>query len=337
MFVAATLVLAYCFIIGACVGSFLNVVAWRLPLGMSLVHPPSHCPACKTPIGLRDNVPIFGWLMLRGRCRNCGVWISPRYPLIELLMAVAFTLVAYHDLVCAGHDPARALGRPVMASMLFDWAAARSWIFHCTLVSFLAAIALLESEAVRPGRGLLLLLLLSGLVPPLAWPDLRPVIGITPESGQAGAIDSLLAGAQGLVVGLVCGAALAWGYDGRSAQRYRIVSCAAALGAAGLFLGLESLLIVITLATLMQLLLRVAEIWRPTGVLPRSAAMLVAAIVPIAFGTGPLKRALSSMAGSDDLWVWINLVNVLSLVVLTMAVLLGLRTFARKRPHSSVS
>src|SRR6476659_6514384 len=72
---------------GAILGSFLNVVAYRLPRHESLLRPPSHCPACDAPVKPYDNIPILSWLLLRGRCRNCGVAISPRYPLVEALTA----------------------------------------------------------------------------------------------------------------------------------------------------------------------------------------------------------------------------------------------------------
>ena len=80
----------YIFFIGACVGSFLNVVIYRLPAGKSLIKPGSHCPVCNTPIKPWHNIPIFGWLLLRGRCANCDEKISARYPLIELLTALLF-------------------------------------------------------------------------------------------------------------------------------------------------------------------------------------------------------------------------------------------------------
>ena len=70
---------------GATIGSFLNVVAYRLPRAESLVHPGSRCPGCGTAIKVYDNVPVFGWLLLRGRCRSCRTAISPRYPIIEAL------------------------------------------------------------------------------------------------------------------------------------------------------------------------------------------------------------------------------------------------------------
>lgn len=74
--------------LGAALGSFLNVVAYRLPRRQSLVRPASSCPGCGTPIKLYDNVPVLGWLMLRGRCRSCRSPISSRYPIVEALTAV---------------------------------------------------------------------------------------------------------------------------------------------------------------------------------------------------------------------------------------------------------
>jgi leader peptidase (prepilin peptidase)/N-methyltransferase len=78
------------FIFGSMVGSFLNVCIHRMPLGQSIVKPPSHCPHCKYSIPWYLNIPLFTWLFLRGRCRNCGAQISIRYYLVELLTALAF-------------------------------------------------------------------------------------------------------------------------------------------------------------------------------------------------------------------------------------------------------
>lgn len=75
-------------VLGACVGSFVNVVAWRLPREESLLAPPSHCPRCGTPLAWFENVPLFGWLLIRGRCRHCRQPVSSRYPLVELLSAL---------------------------------------------------------------------------------------------------------------------------------------------------------------------------------------------------------------------------------------------------------
>jgi leader peptidase (prepilin peptidase)/N-methyltransferase len=80
-------------VLGALIGSFLNVVIHRLPRGESLVTPGSHCPACGAPVRSFDNVPVLSWLVLRGRCRSCGAPISMRYPAVELLTAASFAAV----------------------------------------------------------------------------------------------------------------------------------------------------------------------------------------------------------------------------------------------------
>jgi leader peptidase (prepilin peptidase) / N-methyltransferase len=79
-------------LLGLMLGSFLNVVAYRLPRGESLATPASHCPGCDTPIKPYDNVPVLSWLLLRGRCRACGEPIAWRYPLVELATAVLLAL-----------------------------------------------------------------------------------------------------------------------------------------------------------------------------------------------------------------------------------------------------
>lgn len=81
-------------IFGALIGSFLNVVVYRVPLGRSVVAPASACGQCGHPIRWYDNIPVISWLVLRGRCRDCGARISVRYPLVELAGAVAFAFVA---------------------------------------------------------------------------------------------------------------------------------------------------------------------------------------------------------------------------------------------------
>jgi leader peptidase (prepilin peptidase)/N-methyltransferase len=79
---------------GAVIGSFLNVLAYRLPRGESLVAPRSRCPACGVQIASYDNVPVLSWIVLGGRCRRCHGAISPRYPLVEALTAALFVAVA---------------------------------------------------------------------------------------------------------------------------------------------------------------------------------------------------------------------------------------------------
>jgi leader peptidase (prepilin peptidase)/N-methyltransferase len=100
--------------VGALIGSLLNVVIWRLPRKESLVTPGSHCPSCEHEIAPYDNVPVVSWLVLRGRCRYCGARISPRYPLVELLTAVAFAAVV----AVRGFDEGLVLELPFVACLI---------------------------------------------------------------------------------------------------------------------------------------------------------------------------------------------------------------------------
>lgn len=84
----------FAFLLGACFGSFLNVCIGRWPAGMSVIRPPSRCPACERPIRAYENVPIFGWIALRGRCAGCRSPISAQYPLVELLIALVWLAAA---------------------------------------------------------------------------------------------------------------------------------------------------------------------------------------------------------------------------------------------------
>jgi leader peptidase (prepilin peptidase)/N-methyltransferase len=83
-------------LLGLLIGSFLNVVIHRVPLGVSIAFPPSHCPSCDMKIAPWDNVPLLSYLWLRGRCRHCATPISLRYPVVELLTGVVFVAIAAH-------------------------------------------------------------------------------------------------------------------------------------------------------------------------------------------------------------------------------------------------
>lgn len=101
-------------VLGALIGSFLNVVIHRVPAGESLVSPGSRCPECGTPVRPWDNVPVLSWLLLRGRCRACGAGISRRYPLVELLTAVVFAAVV----AVRGFDEDLVLELPFVAALI---------------------------------------------------------------------------------------------------------------------------------------------------------------------------------------------------------------------------
>ncbi len=89
------IMLLFVFVLGLFIGSFLNVCICRLPKEESIVFPPSHCPKCKKRLGIPDLMPVFSYLILRGRCRYCGDSISFRYPLVEILTGILFVAVFF--------------------------------------------------------------------------------------------------------------------------------------------------------------------------------------------------------------------------------------------------
>lgn len=93
------LVVAWLFWVGSAIGSFLNVVAWRMPRGQS-INGFSHCPRCNKRLSAQENWPVFGWIALRGRCRTCRLPISPRYPIVELVVGLTITLVGFVEVYC---------------------------------------------------------------------------------------------------------------------------------------------------------------------------------------------------------------------------------------------
>ena len=117
-----TLVVVYATLLGAVVGSFLNVCVHRWPRDESVVKPRSRCPQCGSPIAWYDNIPILGWLILRGKCRNCGNPISARYPLVELAVALiwggAMLAFAWGDVTLTPHAIGEALRVAIFVTIL---------------------------------------------------------------------------------------------------------------------------------------------------------------------------------------------------------------------------
>jgi leader peptidase (prepilin peptidase)/N-methyltransferase len=144
------IVAAFVFVVGACVGSFLNVVIYRLPKGKSVIRPGSQCPTCGHAIRWYDNVPVVSWLVLRGRCRDCGACFSGRYSVVELATAILFVVSAAAGPLAGGP---RSLG------LLYDARIWTSFALHATLGSTLIAIALIRIDGHRVPRVLAVLLL----------------------------------------------------------------------------------------------------------------------------------------------------------------------------------
>lgn len=136
----------FVFAFGACVGSFLNVLVYRLPAGISVISPPSRCPVCGWRLTWRENLPIIGWLLLRGRCRRCGVSISPQYITIEALTGAMFLLLY---LAYFAASPGTAWWGNVGGPWWYingPWQALPAFLLHAGLLAALLAMTLIDAR-----------------------------------------------------------------------------------------------------------------------------------------------------------------------------------------------
>lgn len=184
----AYLGLVWFFVVGACVGSFLNVAIARLPLEKSLLWPGSRCGKCYQSIRWYDNIPLVSYLWLRGRCRSCGQQFSPTYLAVELFTALGFAGLYYFEVMGNCHDwPA---GNPWLAQWgVHPWHMYIGCAYHATLFSFLMAVSVCDLRGrIIPFSmtftGMLVGLMGSVLMPwPWPWPD---NMGVLPRGAMAG-------------------------------------------------------------------------------------------------------------------------------------------------------
>ncbi len=184
------------FIIGATIGSFINVCVYRIPWQKSVIWPASRCPNCLHAIATRDNVPILGWILLRGRCRTCGLAISPRYPIVEAAVAILFVCVFLVDVVI----------HPVGFGML-DTTSLIRMLYHQVLIALIVTGSLIDADlTIIPD-----VITVPGMVIGVTLGTLVP--GLRPEPSSA---HSML---EGLGVGL-----LGWAVGGGLIWAVRIVA-----------------------------------------------------------------------------------------------------------------
>jgi prepilin signal peptidase PulO-like enzyme (type II secretory pathway) len=211
---AQWLILAWLLLVGAAVGSFLNVVIYRLPAGLNIAWPGSFCPLCHHPIRWYDNIPVLGWVLLQGRCRDCRAPIAVRYPLVEAATSLLFVVVAIHEIFHdAANLPARvagpaASGQPLMplTEIIVIYG------YHLLLLCTLLAAGLIAYDAKRQPLRLFVPMFLVGLLAPAWFPWLHPVPAW--PNLATGRFAGLLDSAAGLAAGLLLGGLAT--YAGRS-------------------------------------------------------------------------------------------------------------------------
>jgi leader peptidase (prepilin peptidase)/N-methyltransferase len=193
------LLLLFTTLMGACIGSFLNVVVYRLPRGLSLSHPPSTCPSCNTRLKWYDNIPVLGWLKLAGKCRFCKNPISIRYPIVEALTAILFA-GAFLALFVFNLGPQAYTAfpgdPPLPRTILTDYPVLMLW---CLAIAVLLAMSLIDLETYSIPLSLCLTLLFGALAIHglLMKPDTLGAMSISPAWAAA-----TLAATVGLLLSL---------------------------------------------------------------------------------------------------------------------------------------
>jgi len=235
------ILVVWLFALGGAVGSFLNVVIYRLPEGMSLWRPGSHCPACRKPIRWFDNVPILAWIYLRGRCRDCGVKISPRYPIIEAVTAVLFVvLAAVESFFDGGNLPSRT-AEPVHETTWSLGQFCGIYAYHLLLLCTLLAAVMIECDGHRVPMRLFVPAWIAGLAAPLFRPGLHPV-------ATCPALEGPLAGATDGLAGLLAGVLIGW-LAGRLFETRQRRAAILAAASVGLFLGWKAVVALTLIST----------------------------------------------------------------------------------------
>ena len=257
----------WCF--GANVGSFMNVVIFRVPEGLSVVHPGSRCPKCFNHIRWYDNIPVISWLILRAKCRYCGLPISSRYPTVEAVVAAVFLVVAIAGPPTRGHN------LPYIADYGWGGMDVALWLiyaFHMLLVTTLICAAMVRYDGHLTPSRLYVPALAIGLIAPVvwglplvranfpyAWLPLQPVAFDT-IAHMPGATEKhmspLLAGGLNGLAGLVVGLSLGWlvSVIGRPGRRRLAALEIPAVGLCGLFLGWQAACFLAAAAAICDLL-----------------------------------------------------------------------------------
>ena len=193
------IVYVFVFIFGICIGSFLNVCIYRLPLGESLIKSNSHCMTCGTPIRKRDLIPVVSWCLLRGKCHACGAKISPRYTVVELLNGICYLVIFLHFDVIS--HPLYAAIVSLMTSALIvvffmDW---DTQLINTWVVVFIGALAIPKYIFCRDECGITLKSMIIGALV-ISIPLL--VISLASHEKAMGMGDVYLMAAAGLFLGV---------------------------------------------------------------------------------------------------------------------------------------
>ena len=192
--------------LGGAVGSFMNVVIYRMPERLSIVYPGSRCPKCLHPIRWFDNIPVLSWFMLWGRCRDCGARFSFRYPAVEAVVSGLFLVLAIVEGFSGGRNlPGAGLG--TVSAVAWGVCA-----FHLFLLCTLICVTLMQYDRQLVPSNLIIPVLGFAMLASAVWPHLHPIHATLRSAGeetwQVGLTDSLLGMAVGATLGYCVGPTL---------------------------------------------------------------------------------------------------------------------------------
>ncbi|MBA2116189.1 A24 family peptidase [Bremerella alba] len=249
------------FFFGATVGSFLNVVIWRMPRGETVVSRPSRCPFCSTQLKWNDNVPVLGWIMLGGRCRTCRLPISPRYPIIESVVGLIFLLLLQFEVLSGGGNlpGIEAVRLSHSRAMLELQSPLLSiYVFHCYLFSLMVCWAMIAWDRSRMPVTLCLLAYGVGFLGPMIWPNLYPVRFTEMDLGSvvdAERLEVFLSVLCGALAGAVWGV-LMWVSVSRPSadDRSGRLGIPIMMLAAGMFFGWQATFVIAGISLLMSVI-----------------------------------------------------------------------------------
>ncbi len=283
---------AWIFYVGSCIASFLNVVAWRIPRGQSILGS-SQCPHCHTPLTFRDNVPILGWLKNGGQCRYCQAPISRRYFDVEVVLGAIFLLIAMTSLVTGGINlplrPPNAAGGFERVLFAPQWDLIQTVVYHLLLISILFTFELIRIDNQPIPVSVFLTSLLLGIAYAFAFPAVQLVRWQIPSETAAGfqtfeidqAITLLLGFAGGALWGWLL-ARFAW-RPSHSIHRQGVWSVVYSLSLCGLFLGWQSALSIGIIMVILDLFGPVFGKTLGDAQLNGPGRVLVAAIIHLVF------------------------------------------------------
>ncbi len=271
------------FIVGSAIGSFMNVVVYRMPRRMPLFGRQSHCPACEVLLTFRENLPIIGWLRLRGRCGSCSVPISPRYPLVEAGIGTITLVLLFVELLSGGESiPVRypnVYNGVVWILWYPKWDLIGLFAYHMVLLCSVLCVTLIAGDRFRTPASLICFTTAIGYFAPMVVAELHPVPMLyprpewLPRSGLslAEAGNSLVGHLVGLVIGVML-------YIGGKKTRGII----AIMSLAGLYLGWQAALSTGLLAgTGMVFVAGMSKVVRSVRMIPQAGPAAVAVLVQI--------------------------------------------------------